>query len=93
MDWYKIIDVPEGTIVTEETIDNLILAFEHSGAASQRETGQGHYPESSWESSDYRVPTSVSFGMKRIPGANPFYFSNQEEGYPKIDVLTSTNSD
>lgn len=83
--WDKILDVPEGTVLTDETIDAFILAFEQDGTAKQRGTSGGTYPsETPWTTSDYSIPEGVSFGTKRIPGANPFYFVNKEDEHGRV---------
>lgn len=78
-DWKFELDVPTGTVLTEETIDGFLQAFQTSGLAMERDTSFGTYPVTSWTSSEYRIPESVLFGTKKIPGVNPFYFVVQPD--------------
>ena len=78
LNWEYVLDVPPGTVLTDESVDAYIQAFLESGYAKERGTSKGTYPVEEWDNSRFEIPASVSFGTKRIPGADPFYFVNQE---------------
>lgn len=85
LDWEYSITVPSGVILTDETVDAFIQGFHPDGTAKERSTTNGTYPsETSWVDSRYEVPESESFGTKRIPGTDPFYFCNQEAEDGKV---------
>lgn len=95
MGWDLVINFPEDTEVTEETYSDYLLAFREDGIAKKRYTEGGTYPDLPWKDSALSVPVGTpaypdlpKFGLKRIPGANPFYFTNTtdelEIGIPKL---------
>lgn len=85
LEWEYSITVPSGVILTDETVDAFIQGFHPDGTAKERSTANGTYPsETSWVDSRYAVPESESFGTKRIPGTDPFYFYNQEAEDGKV---------
>ncbi len=80
MNWEFTVDVPNDVELTDETVDAFIQGFKSDGTAQERSSEHGTYPISiPWNASRFSIPESISFGTKRIPGTNPFYFINQIE--------------
>lgn len=79
LNWEYVLDVPPGTILTDESVDAFVQAFQATGYAKERDTVNGTYPVEEWQSSRFEIPPSVSFGTKHIPGTDSFYFVNQED--------------
>lgn len=80
MNWEFTVDVPADVELTDETVDAFIQGFKSDGTAMERSSEHGTYPVNlPWDVSRYSIPESISFGTKRIPGTNPFYFVNQIE--------------
>lgn len=69
------------------------LLLSNSSEAKVAAVDYGQYANLTWSNSSVpsHVGTSVSWGSKTLPGAGPFYYTNQPSGSPTLGHLEQSN--